>query len=388
MVINVYQGILIMRFKRLSLLGCLLFCLCIATVTAQDATPEATPSEVTAEATQSEATAEPTSEVTMEVTVEMTSESTAEATAEVTKAATTEATIEATSEATAEATPIVRFDVPGNYAVRQPVVNLTRQYVVHVPAKYFEMKAPVPLLLVLHGAGGTGQGIQSYSGFDAISDKEGFLIAYPDAINTAWNDNRGDELSTVDDVGYLEHIIESVAQKANIDLNRVYTAGYSRGGMMAYRMGCVAPTKFAAVASVASTFPMYLLLECQNAPPKAVMIIQGTDDPVVPWMGIQTGYFSAADSIKFWGQHNRCTVLGPIKEAADLSPLDGTRLLTQEGSKCQQPIVLYSVFHGGHTWPGHPIQAPFDLGPTSMDFDAAAAIWDFFKGQSLKPVAN
>jgi len=353
-----------MSFKRLLLASSLLLCLCIATVTAQDATPEAIPSEPTAEVTV-EATAEPTIKPTQE--------------------ATTEATAESTSEATAEATAAPRFEVPGTYAVRQPVLNLVRQYIVHVPAKYFEMKEPVPLLLVLHGAGGTGQGIESYSGFDALSDKEGFIVAYPDGINTAWNDDRGDESSIIDDVGYLSHLIDSVAEKANIDLNRVYAAGYSRGGMMSYRLGCVLPTKFAAVASVASTFPMYLLLACQNAPPKAVMIIQGTDDPVVPWMGIDTAYFSASDSLKFWGQHNRCAVLGPIKEAVDLSPLDGTRLLIQEGSKCQQPIVLYSVFHGGHTWPGHPVQAPFDLGLTSMDFDAAVAIWDFFKQQSLKP---
>ncbi len=356
-----------MLFKRLILLGCLLLGLGIATVAAQDATPEATPSE---------ATAEPTVEVTLEPTIESTAEATIEATAE------------STSEATAEATASVRFEVAGNYAVRQQVLNLTRQYTVHVPAKYFEMTAPVPLLLVLHGAGGTGQGIQSYSGFDNISDKEGFIVAYPDAVNSAWNDNRGDELSTIDDLGYLGHLIESVSQKANVDLTRVYAAGYSRGGMMSYRLGCVLPTKFAAVASVASTFPMYLLLECQNAPPKALMVIQGTDDPVVPWMGIDTGYFSAADTLRFWGQHNRCAVLGPIKESVDLSPLDGTRLLIQEGSKCQQPIVLYSVFHGGHTWPGHPIQAPFDLGLTSMDFNAATAIWDFFKTQSLEPATK
>ncbi len=331
----------------------------VGIVTAQDATPEATPS-----ASAVEATKEPTVEATLE------------------------STAEATEVATAEATASVHFEVPGTYAVRQPVGDLVRQYTVHIPAKYFESESPVPLVLILHGAGGTGQGIESFSGFDSLSDREGFIVAYPDGINTAWNDNRGDETSVIDDVGYLSHLVDSVAEKANIDLNRVYAAGYSRGGMMSYRLGCVLPTKFAAVASVASTFPMYLLLECQNAPPKALMVIQGTDDPIVPWMGIQSAFFSAADTLKFWGQHNRCALLGPIKEYGDLSPMDGTRLLTQEGIKCEQPIVLYSVFHGGHTWPGHPVKAPFDLGLTSMDFDAAAALWDFFKAQSFQPEAK
>ncbi len=338
-----------MRIKRVICVLGMLFLINIAS--AQDATPEATPPESTAEVTRIETTAE--------------------------------ATVEVTLEATAEATAAVRFEVAGTYTVRQPVGDLRRQYTVHVPAQYFEAEEPVPLVMILHGAGGTGQGIESFSGFDSLSDKEGFIVAYPDGINNAWNDNRGDEMSTVDDVGYLGHIIDSVAEKANIDRTRVYAAGYSRGGMMAYRLGCALPMQFTAVASVASTFPMYLLLECQNAPPKAVMVVQGTDDPVVPWMGIKSAYFSAAETLRFWGQHNRCSNLGPIKEVVDLSPLDGTRLLTQEGSKCRQRIALYSVFNGGHTWPGHPINAPFDLGLTSMDFDASAAIWDFFKAQAL-----
>src|SRR6266496_4128231 len=110
-----------------------------------------------------------------------------------------------------DATPEVRFEAPGSYTVRQPVGDLHRQYIVHVPAKYFEDKKPGPLVMLLHGASGTGQGMESFTGFDALSDKEGFIVAYPDAINTAWNDGRGDEASEIDDVGYLEHIIDSVA---------------------------------------------------------------------------------------------------------------------------------------------------------------------------------
>ncbi len=296
-----------------------------------------------------------------------------------------EATAEATpAEATAEATPNAVFTEAGTYTVRQPVGDYRRQYVIHVPEKYFETEAPAPLVMVLHGAGGTGQGIESFSGFDALSDKEGFIVAYPDALNYSWNDGRGDEMSVIDDLGYLQHIIDSVDQKANIDRTRVYAAGYSRGGMMAYRLACVFPTEFTAITSVASTFPIYLLPECRNAPPKPIMVIQGTDDPVIPWMGIDSAFLSAADTFKYWSTHNECIGVGPIKEVVDANPLDGTRLLIQEGLKCTQPIFLYGVFHGGHTWPGHPIPTTFDLGLTSSDFNASTAIWDFFKAQVLE----
>lgn len=345
-----------------------LLLLLVGIAAAQDATPEATPPEATV--------IEPTAEATRAATA-------VQPTAETTTDMTAEATSEATSEATAEATPAVRFKVAGSYTVRQQVEDLTRQYIVHVPKKYFEDQVPVPLLLILHGASGTGQGMEVLTNFDALSDKEGFIVAYPDAINTAWNDGRGDEASVIDDVGYLEHIIDSVAAKADIDRSRVYTAGYSRGGMMAYLLGCVLPDKIAAVASVSSTFPIYEFNQCKDTAPKPVMIIQGTDDPIVPWMGIRAAYFSASDSLRFWGKHNQCSILGPVKDSPDLNPLDGTRLLTQEAVKCKQPVILYGVFHGGHTWPGHPVQAGEDLGLTSLDFDASTTIWEFFKAQSL-----
>jgi polyhydroxybutyrate depolymerase len=355
--------------KTLSVLVLLL--LLVGMAAAQDATPEVTPSEPTAKATQVEATAKATVVPTAKATLEATSEVTSEATAE------------STAESTAEATPIVRFKAAGSYTVRQPVGDFVRQYIVHVPQKYFDDKKAAPLVLILHGAGGTGQGIESWSGFDGLSDKEGFIVAYPDAINNAWNDDRGDEASVVDDAGYLGHIIDSVAAKVDIDRTRVYAAGYSRGGMMAYLLGCVLSDQFAAVASVASTFPKYQYKQCENSPPKPVIVIQGTDDPIVPWMGIQSGYFSASDTLQFWGYHNHCSILGPVKDSADVNPLDGTRLLTQEAVKCQQPVILYGVFHGGHTWPGHPVQGDIDLGLTSMDFDASTTIWEFFKAQSL-----
>ncbi len=313
-----------MPIKRLSLLCCLLLCLCLATVSAQEATPETTP------------------------------------------------------ESTAEATASVGFTEAGSYNVRQPVGDLVRQYTLYVPESYFEAESSAPLILALHGAGGTGQGMQAFSGLDAIADKEGLLVAYPDAISNAWNDGRGDGVSEINDLGYLAHIIDSVAEKANIDRTRVYATGFSRGAMMAYRLICNFPTQFAGIAAVASTFPTYLIPECQNAPPVAVLMVQGTDDPIVPWTGLRTGYLSAMSSLRFWGQHNRCSTLGPIKEAVDLNPLDGTRLLIQEASKCEQPAILYGVFNGGHTWPGHPIQAGTELGLTSADFDVAVAMWEFF----------
>jgi polyhydroxybutyrate depolymerase len=45
-------------------------------------------------------------------------------------------------------------------------------------------------------------------------------------------------------------------------------------------------------------------------------------------------------------------------------------------------VILYGIYGGGHTWPGSPFDAPFELGLTSMDINATETIWAFFEAHS------
>jgi len=120
--------------------------------------------------------------------------------------------------------------------------------------------------------------------------------------------------------------------------------------------------------------------DCEDTPPVPLLVIQGTDDPIVPWMGVSGGYLSAADTLDFWETHNDCTTSTNLMVEADTKADDGTRTLSQASTDCADgaDVQLYSIVFGGHTWPGHPIDAPFELGLTSMDFDASQVIWEFF----------
>jgi len=301
-----------------------------------------------------------------------TEEPTPEATAESTSETTADPTIEATAE------PTSNFPAAGSYTIRDTIGGMERMYRIYIPESNND--DPMPLVIALHGAGGNGAWVESFSGFNDLADEEKFVVVYPDGINRVWNDGRvGDSrVSNIDDVGFIRAIIDFVSDK--IDIEGVYVNGYSMGGMLSFRLACELPDKISAIASVASTFPEYLIATCSDTAPIPVVIIQGTDDPVIPWAGVRGGYLSAINSLTFWANHNGCTVENEITFQDDVNADDHTRILEQGFTECNDDadIKLYGVIYGGHTWPGRPFEAPFELGLTSADMDATKVIWEFF----------
>jgi polyhydroxybutyrate depolymerase len=173
-----------------------------------------------------------------------------------------ESTAEATTEAAAPA-----FPQTGSYTITKTIGGIERSYRIFIPETYDETGEPVPLVIVLHGAGGTGAWIESFSGFNDLSNTENFIAVYPDGLNNAWNDGRrGDaRVGNIDDVGFMAEIINFLSANLNIDPQRIYATGYSMGGMLAFRLGCELRDKIAAIATVATTFPEYLLPDCADA---------------------------------------------------------------------------------------------------------------------------
>ena len=114
---------------------------------------------------------------------------------------------------------------------------------------------PVPLVLDWHGLGSSGAGQEAISGYKALSDQEGFIIAWPDGIDQAWNIGPCCTTSrSVDDLGFARAIVDDVKKRVCIDPKRVYADGYSMGGGMSHYLACNAADIFAAVAPSALTF--------------------------------------------------------------------------------------------------------------------------------------
>jgi polyhydroxybutyrate depolymerase len=156
--------------------------------------------------------------------------------------------------------------------------GLERTYRLHIPATYNEAQPP-PLVLALHGGGGTGENMVRLTGdLNALADAEGFLVAYPDGMDKHWNDGR--PLSSrraytenIDDVGFLKALVDRIAQDYAVDPGRIYAMGISNGGMMSYRLACEAPGTFSAIAAVVSSMSVELFASCAPAQPISVQVM-------------------------------------------------------------------------------------------------------------------
>ena len=107
--------------------------------------------------------------------------------------------------------------------------GLQRTYVLHVPAG---LGQPNGLVINLHGAGMTGSQQAAVTGYNGVADQYGFVVAYPDGIDTAWADGRGASLPDrqgVDDVGFLASLIDRLSREFQIPPGRVFVTGMSAG---------------------------------------------------------------------------------------------------------------------------------------------------------------
>lgn len=167
----------------------------------------------------------------------------------------------------------------------------SRTYIVHLPPKN-KMKQKLPVLFNLHGGGGTAKQVPRliFNGFNRLADKEGFIVVYPQGVKKQWNDGREGEISyahkeNIDDVGFIAQIIKELDSKYNIDTDKIFTSGISNGGFMSTRLLCERSDLFRGGAVLTSQIGVNFEAKCQPSKGVAVMIMNGTDDPIVPYNG-------------------------------------------------------------------------------------------------------
>ncbi len=253
----------------------------------------------------------------------------------------------------------------------------------------------MPLVVVLHGGGVLGDPvpvIRRATRFDAKADREGAIVLYPEAVEQHWNDGRGlsryrSQRDNIDDVGFISALIDRVAAALPVDRRRVYLTGASNGAMMAYRLACERPSRFAAVAAVIGNLPASL--SCAPDTPVPMLIMNGTADPLMPWAGGDVHFGrqrlgrvrSAEETVARWVAIDGCRGVPSVEPLPDRAPRDGTRVVRTDYGRCAHgsEVVFYRVEGGGHTWPGGPQETGrLIVGRTSRDIDATDAIWNFF----------
>lgn len=270
-----------------------------------------------------------------------------------------------------------------------------RLYLVHFPPKE-KMNKALPVLFHIHGGGGTAKKTPSLTlgRFNDLADKEGFIVVYPEGLDKNWNDGRkleGEQAweEGIDDVGFIVAIVEQLKKDYSIDSDKVFTSGMSNGGFMSSRLICDRSDIFSGAAIVTATLSTDYLPQCNPTNPVAVMIMNGTDDKLVPYDGGEIKVFkkrrgkivSTDDYVDFWKNKNECTEKIPTTTLPDVYD-DGTIVSIDSYENCEpgSALVLYKIEGGGHTWPGgKQYLGEWLIGKTSNEINACDEIWAFFK---------
>jgi len=267
-----------------------------------------------------------------------------------------------------------------------------RTYAVYEPPSYDGQKA-LPVVIILHGTGGTGTGIIDETGWGEKASKEGFLAVFPDGmrVNPAappslltnpqtWNDGsaRGSKLlPLVDDVKFLRLLVEDLSKKYVIDRKSVFGTGFSSGASLLFRVANEAPDLFAAIAPVAGHY--WPTPFKPPAEPVPTLLIVGTADPVNPMEGgtvrLPWGTFvqpPVINTIIGWAKRNGW------QDELTYANFSGGKCL--EVTKGEQTWYRAYIVDGlGHMWPGgEAIFSANFIGSDPKTLPATEVIWDFF----------
>lgn len=223
---------------------------------------------------------------------------------------------------------------------------------------------------MLHGAFSTARQMERETGFSKHADEEGFFVAYPNGIGIFgllqhWNAGHccGKAAKDgVDDIAYLDAVIDDVLALCPVDENRIYLVGHSNGGMMVYRYAAERSARIAGAAVVSGAIDSHAPDLRPWEPPRPLhpvpmLILHGADDRIVPPEGGESPqkangvqYASVFDAVDFWERHN------------------GTNA----------PVRLVLLDGWGHDWPGPFFTDRAGVLETLRGYDAAQTIWRFF----------
>jgi polyhydroxybutyrate depolymerase len=251
-------------------------------------------------------------------------------------------------------------------AVEQQLSSGGRQrtYRLFVPQGY-DGRARLPLVLDLHGSGGTAAGQARTSGFERVAARESIAVASLQAEAGRWNVPVAADRA--DDVAYVSDVIDHVAARVCTDLARVYATGFSGGGRMASLLACRLNARIAAIAPMAGLrWPG----PCTGRP-VAVLTFHGLADTQNPYAGHAAGrgaewLESVPDALVGWARHNGCDLDVIVEDPP--GPLSTMRY---GGCDNGTDVRLIRIDGLGHSW-------------ARDEIDATGTMWQFFRSHTVQ----
>lgn len=285
----------------------------------------------------------------------------------------------------------------GTHTLSLAFGGTTRNYVAHLPPG---APSRAPVVIVLHGTGGSGANAMQQGRWVAASQRHGFIVLAPDG--SLQHPNRRPSLrenprtwnagpatgswaaqANIDDIGFLRALIDAWVAGGRADPARIHATGFSNGAGMAFRAGAELSGRLAGIAPVANGL---LLPVAQLARPVPLLLLWGEADPLNPIGGgaVRRGgstfaRASGEESWRRWGALNDCSGETRARPAPALTEFAWQRCAAGV------EVRFVRIARLGHQWPGGRSQALGVAGPGSTALDATLEIWRFFARHPRAP---
>jgi polyhydroxybutyrate depolymerase len=274
----------------------------------------------------------------------------------------------------------------GDREARQIDVGGTpRDFLLHIPRNVTSAH-PMPLVIMLHGTGGNAADLRTTTAMNPVADSQRFMVAYADGSHGSfagypsdWNAGTccgAAQREQVDDLAFIRQIIGAAAAEHAMNRRRVFVAGFSDGGRMAYHAACQLAPLVAAIAVVSGS-----LVDdaCRPRNAVAVIAIHGTSDDQVPFddpsatdppSPVPATASALPASVQFWVASNGCAA--GTSSTTNLS----AHVSSNSFTRCSGADVIAYVIEGGvHGWPGQISNEP---GSPMTELAATHTIARFF----------
>jgi polyhydroxybutyrate depolymerase len=264
-----------------------------------------------------------------------------------------------------------------------------RSFLLHLPPS-MPAGGRVPLLLAFHGYMGNANVEMETTRLNAVADRAGFAVAYPNGTGPlrfaglTWNAATccgSAERRRIDDVAFARALVDTLVRTVSVDPQRVYATGFSACGMMALLLACQRAPFIAGAADVAGAMPD---TTCPGSMRVPVLLVRGDSDGELRHDHLlhrrrnNNRYaVSFAGALEFWAAHNGCA-RGVVRDSA----ADYERI-TARG--CPPGLAVREIVVRGqaHAWPGGSKPWPFSPAP-AKDVDASAIIVRFFEEEQAR----
>jgi polyhydroxybutyrate depolymerase len=224
------------------------------------------------------------------------------------------------------------------------------EYLVRPPARW-DGKSALPVLLYVHGYGGSAEDTMRNTEFAAFTEEAGIMLVATNGDRNPWL-YPSNPANLEADIAYINAVLDDVEKRFPVDRARMWASGFSIGGSRVWYYSCfMVPRRFVAFAPVAGAFGTPAPQECP-AGPANIRHVHGTTDRTVPMAGrqLRSGMRQGdvRDAVALMRSTNGCTA-EPVQE------LGGDETVCDVSAACSGARSLKLCMHPGE----HFIEARF-----------------------------